>query len=131
MTTDPLDLASTFAILTPSLAAEPRPVTPDIYQELDGEFDGFAGHTLVSLHEFAGDWPVWEMHPAGDEVVILLSGAATFVLRTDDGDVEVELDRPGCYVIVPRGTWHTARVSTATRMVFITPGEGTENRDQP
>jgi hypothetical protein len=34
----------------------------------------------------------------------------------------------GSYVVVPKGVWHTARTSVATRMLFVTPGEGTENR---
>jgi hypothetical protein len=34
-------------------------------------------------------------------------------------------------VVVPRNTWHTARVSGTTRMLFITPGEGTEIRADP
>ena len=35
----------------------------------------------------------------------------------------------GAEAVVPRGTWHTARVRLPTSMWFITPGEGTENRD--
>ena len=37
-------------------------------------------------------------------------------------------DAPGDYVIVPRGTRHTARIRKPARMLFITPGEGTETR---
>lgn len=29
--------------------------------------------------------------------------------------------------VVPRNSWHTARMAQAARMLFITPGEGTEN----
>lgn len=28
---------------------------------------------VISLFNFAEDWPSWEMHPAGDEVVVCLS----------------------------------------------------------
>ena len=92
----------------------------------------FKGCVLVSTHEFNGlDWPTWEIHPVGDEIVVLLSGAATFVLRGDDGEARVQLAVPGAYVVVPRNTWHTARVCGTTRMLFITPGEGTENRTDP
>jgi hypothetical protein len=31
-------------------------------------------------------------------------------------------------VIVPKGTWHTARIEHKAKMIFITPGEGTRNR---
>ena len=40
----------------------------------------------------------------------------------------VQLNTPGEFVMVPRGVWHTARIATRASMLFITPGEGTENR---
>lgn len=40
-------------------------------------------------------------------------------------------DLASTFVVVPRGTWHTAKVHAATTMLFITPGEGTENRESP
>ena len=49
------------------------------------------------------------------------------IVRTESGDEHVELTETDAYVIVPRNTWHTAKVTTPTRMLFITPGEGTEN----
>ena len=33
--------------------------------------------------------------------------------------------------IVPKGTWHTAKVSSGCKILFITPGEGTLNCDDP
>jgi hypothetical protein len=33
-----------------------------------------AGGTLVTLGEGEGDWAHWEMHPQGDEVLVLLEG---------------------------------------------------------
>ena len=53
------------------------------------------------------------------------------ILAKESGDESVSLSEPGHFVIVPRGTWHTARVNTEAQMMFITPGEGTENREQP
>ena len=32
------------------------------------------------------------------------------------------------HVVVPKGTWHTARTSVPTKMLFVTPGQGTENK---
>ena len=125
------NLADTFAVLTPGLDVQPVKVTPSLYNELDENFSGFTGHTLVSSHKFSSDWPTWERHPAGDEIVMLLSGAATLILRNASGDEPVKLTEPGTYVVVPRDTWHTARISTSAHMLFITPGEGTENVEQP
>lgn len=122
-------LAETFAVLKPDLRVQPVGVAPGFYEALNADFDGFGGHILVAMHEFSRDWPSWERHPAGDEVVMLLSGRATMVLRTGAGEETAVLAEPGSYVVVPRGTWHTARVSEATRMLFITPGEGTEHRE--
>lgn len=124
-----MKLQDTFAVLKPDLSVETVAVSPTLYSELDARFDQFKSCVLVSTHEFTADWPTWERHPAGDEIVILLSGAARMVLQTASGRETVELAAPGAFLVVPRNTWHTARVSQATRMLFITPGEGTENRE--
>ena len=120
-------LENTFAVLTPSLSVATETVTKDIYARLDRDYDSFKGCSLVSLYAFDSDWGVWEMHPAGDELVLLLEGSVTFVLRQSGADTEITLDTPQSYAIVPRGVWHTARTNVATRMLFVTPGEGTRN----
>jgi mannose-6-phosphate isomerase-like protein (cupin superfamily) len=83
---------------------------------------------LMSAFTFSAPWPTWERHPAGEELVILLSGSATVVLELDDGERSVELRRPGDFVLVPPGTWHTAKTAVTTTMLFLTPGAGTEHR---
>ena len=123
-----LNLVSDFVVLSPDHAATPVAVTPTLFEDLARAFDGFKDHLLVSTFTFDTDWPTWEIHPAGDELVLLLSGEATLVLETAHGEEVVTLHEPGTYAVVRKGTWHTARTSTPTRMVFITPGEGTENR---
>ena len=114
-----------------SFDADVVPVTDSLYAELDERYGGFAGHALIACHTFDTDWPAWEVHPKGDEFVMLLSGQAELVLATADGDKHVNLSKAGQFVIVPRGVWHTARVQESARMLFVTPGEGTENREQP
>jgi len=123
-----LDLASTFVVVEPHHAAIPIAVTPTIFEELDRRFDNFKGRLLVSSFSSESDWPTWEIHPAGDEIVCLLSGDVTMVLDRNGAEEIVHLRDSGSFVIVPKGTWHTARTSVATRMLFITPGEGTENK---
>jgi uncharacterized cupin superfamily protein len=120
-----MNLASTFAVLAPNLSAIPVPVTPTVFEELDRRFSNFKGHVLVSIFGFDSDWPTWERHPAGDEIVCLLSGRATFIL--EDGK-RIDVREPGEFVIVPKGMWHTAKTTEPTKMVFVTPGEGTENK---
>ena len=125
------NLFDTFAVLKPELLVDNIAFTPEVYGELDKRYAGFAGHTLISAHSFKEDWQVWEMHPAGDETVILLSGQVDFVLRQDGEDVQVSLKQVGDFAVVPRGTWHTARCTEPSRVLFITPGADTRNEDAP
>ncbi|WP_438864849.1 cupin domain-containing protein [Neptunicella sp.] len=128
MTAEKANIANEFVVLGPDKMATKVPVTPTIYQQLDDNFNHFKGHELIASYDFDSDWGSWEMHPQGDEVVILLSGEATFVI--DDGQQlhSLTLQQSGEYVIVPKGLWHTAKTSVATRMLFITPGEGTQHK---
>jgi mannose-6-phosphate isomerase-like protein (cupin superfamily) len=121
-----MNLSSTFVVVNPDLSAVPIAVTPTIYEELDRRFQGFKGRVLVSCYRFDSDWESWEMHPAGDEIVCLLSGRVSFEFE-GRGHV-AELTEPGSFVIVPRGTWHTAHTDVPTTMLFVTPGEGTEHK---
>jgi mannose-6-phosphate isomerase-like protein (cupin superfamily) len=124
----PSDLLSTFVVIQPNQAAIPVEVTPAIFEELDARFEQFRGRWLVSSFAFDANWSTWEMHPAGDEIVCLLSGEASLVLERDGIEDAIHLRDPGSFVIVPKGTWHTARTSVPTKMLFVTPGEGTGNR---
>ena len=94
------------------------------------DFDGFAGHVLVSRHAFDQDWSGWEMHPNGDEIVYLLAGDVDFVLWTPDGERTVRVDRPGSFIIVPKGVWHTADVQESLKAIYITPCPGTEHKER-
>ncbi len=127
----PVRLASNFVVFDDKFSADVVPVTPELYQHIDEEYKDFAGHLLISSYTFTEDWPTWEVHPAGDEFVILLGGDVELILRGDDGDDITRMNEPGTFVIVPRNTWHTARVHTPAVMLFITPGEGTENLEEP
>ena len=121
-----MNLESTFVVVEPDQSAVPVAVTPAIWQELDQRFDNFKGRVLVSCFAFDSDWDTWEMHPAGDEIVCLLSGRAS--LEFEGRGMVAELSVPGTFVIVPRGTWHTAHTRVPTKMLFVTPGEGTQNK---
>jgi mannose-6-phosphate isomerase-like protein (cupin superfamily) len=89
--------------------------------------DGAEGR-LVSMFRFMESWDTWEMHPAGDEVVICVSGAMTLHQEHRDGSTAVVTIGPGEYAINPPGTWHTADVAGAATGIFITAGLGTETR---
>ncbi len=89
--------------------------------------DGIEGR-LVSLYRFAESWDSWEMHPAGDEVVICLEGRITVHQEHADGSTAAITIGPGDYAINPPGTWHTADVEDEALVLFITAGEGTQHR---
>ena len=93
--------------------------------------DGREGR-LVSAYRFTEDWDSWEMHPAGDEVVICLTGRMTLHQeKADGGRDSVTLDA-GDYAINPAGCWHTADIAGdgtgGATALFITAGLGTEHR---
>jgi len=88
--------------------------------------DGDEGR-LVTLGRQEASWDSWERHPAGDEVVLLLSGRVDVIQDLDGEHRRTEL-RPGEAVINPPGVWHTSDVIEPGDALFITPGRGTEHR---
>lgn len=121
------NIGDTFVALDDSRGARPLPVTDDFWPALQaGRFGQFS--RLVSAFSYDTDWTTWEKHPAGEEFVCLVEGKVDLVLEIDGREHVVTLDQPGAYVLVPKDTWHTARVHRPARMFFITPGEGTQNR---
>lgn len=127
----PYDGGRNAVILAPSGQATVKSFSPGFYEELGREFPDFNAHVLIQRFAFDQPWPTWERHPKGDEYVYLLSGDVDFVLWQDGREVVTRVSEPGTYVIVPRNTWHTARPRKATAMLFVTPGEGTENVTHP
>ncbi|MBC3875370.1 cupin domain-containing protein [Undibacterium flavidum] len=124
-------LASNFIVLDTKQAATEIPVTPGIYEELDAKFDQFKGCLLIAEYTFSSDWSSWEMHPNGDETLYLISGDATLLLYSGGVESQIEFNVPGSFVIIPKGTWHTALVKNNCTILFITPGEGTMNGADP
>lgn len=125
----PYNIASTYLRLRPDATVEPLAVDEQFWQRLiEGRLGRFHNEFMVSLLTFETDWTMWEMHPRGDEIVCLLSGAVAFVLEREDGTETIDLETSGDFLVVPQGTWHTATVSEPARMLFITAGEDTQHR---
>jgi len=82
---------------------------------------------LVMVETTPQDWATWERHPLGDEIVIVLEGAGTFVHQIDGAETRIEVT-PGATVINPRGVWHTADVSVPIKAVYITPCPETDHK---
>jgi mannose-6-phosphate isomerase-like protein (cupin superfamily) len=84
---------------------------------------------IMSVFAYESTWTWWERHPAGAELVLVLSGAAVFHLRDGAGDRSVEL-AAGEAALVPEMTWHRAEIAGPTTMLFVTPTPArTEHRD--
>ena len=88
---------------------------------------GSAQGRLLSALGMGADWTNWEMHPAGDEILFMLEGKATFLLDLSDGSREVALNA-GRLLVIPKGVWHTAKVSEPARLLASTAGLGTQHR---
>jgi mannose-6-phosphate isomerase-like protein (cupin superfamily) len=109
--------------------AEAIPVSDSFWEEMAaGKYSQLEQGRLMSAFTFSKPWAMWERHPAGEELVMLLSGSAIVVLEELGQERTVQLSEPGAYVLVPQNVWHTARTSVQTTMLFLTPGAGTEHR---
>jgi mannose-6-phosphate isomerase-like protein (cupin superfamily) len=105
------------------------PPSPSFWQDLaGGAYPQLDRGRLMSAFTFSEPWASWERHPAGEEVVLLISGAAKLLIEESGGERSVRLALPGDYVLVPQGAWHTAKTNEPTTMLFLTPGAGTEHR---
>ena len=92
--------------------------------------DGAEGR-LVSYYTFTESWDSWEMHPAGDEVVVCTAGTITLIQEMPDGREQAVVLGAGEYAINAAGVWHTADVAPGdgpATALFITAGLGTEHR---
>jgi mannose-6-phosphate isomerase-like protein (cupin superfamily) len=122
-----LDLAETYVHLEDSGGAEAIETGDSFWQELmagERRYDG----RLVIVSTMTEDMPHWEMHPAGEELVYLLSGAVDVEL--DDGtDRRIVALRPEAPCLFnPRGLWHRFIVHEPSRLLFVTYGAGTQHR---
>ena len=85
------------------------------------------GYSIGVIPNLEGPSPhQGELHPDGDELLYLVSGAIEVIL--DDGDEETIgtetsiVLRGGDAFIVPRGVWHQINVIEPAYFVHVTPG---------
>jgi mannose-6-phosphate isomerase-like protein (cupin superfamily) len=100
------------AVLVPPQAGPPQRI------------DGFT----VGAPMLTGDAPHGgEMHPDGDELLDLVSGAVQVRLELETGLEAIEL-RAGEAIVIPRGTWHRIVLQEPGQLIHITPGPRGEHR---
>ena len=86
--------------------------------------DGFT----IGAPRITGDAPHdGEVHPDGDELLYLISGAVTVTLELAGGDVLVDLGA-GDAVVVPKGVWHKITMREPGQLIHITPGPNGDAR---
>jgi mannose-6-phosphate isomerase-like protein (cupin superfamily) len=125
------DLSRTYVHLGLGATATPLPDfewSPSYLESYERRFasDGTEGRlVVVSVQDET--WGFWERHPAGEEVVVLLTGRLDVVQELDGEEVTTPLV-PGEALINPIGVWHRSVVHEPGSALFITPGLGTEHR---
>ncbi|GAB4376574.1 MAG: hypothetical protein Kow00114_40320 [Kiloniellaceae bacterium] len=125
----PKRLSDTYLELLGGGAVEKIDVTPDFWPDLQSGKRQLHGR-LVMAFPMTGDMTHWEVHPAGEEILLLLSGAMTLILEgVLEGDPDERFTlRPGEAFVVPRGRWHRIEVTEPGELVFMTEGDGTEHK---
>ncbi|MGW7055583.1 cupin domain-containing protein [Streptomyces sp. NPDC054887] len=88
--------------------------------------DGAEGR-MVTIFDGDGPGDDWERHPAGDELVVCLSGSVT-VTRDADGKPDRVVLGPGEATVNPAGTWHAVDMTGPSTILTITAGLGTDHR---
>jgi quercetin dioxygenase-like cupin family protein len=125
------DLSKTHVHLGPQGRAVPIPNfewSTEFLEYYASEFalDGKEGR-LVMIGSSATSWSFWERHPAGSELVVVISGRTTLIQEYRQHEQHITLG-PGEAAINPPGIWHTSDVIDSGEVLFITPGIGTEHR---
>jgi mannose-6-phosphate isomerase-like protein (cupin superfamily) len=118
------DPRTTFLHLQGDGSGTPIAVGPDFWQTT---IKTIRSGWLVTAGRAVADWEHWEMHPQGEELIMLLSGSIELVVEDDEGEHVVPME-PGQLYLMRRGVWHRARVKQPGDMLFATAGAGTQHR---
>ena len=125
-TTTGFDVTATYVHLPDGGGGTTLDCTPEFWGELAAGKRRYDGRLITAYH-LSEDMGHWEVHPAGEEVLICISGAAEAVLERPDGEESIVMS-PGAGCIVPCGVWHRVKIRKPGIVLFITPGEGTRHK---
>jgi mannose-6-phosphate isomerase-like protein (cupin superfamily) len=124
--TPAFDIKKTFVHLRDDGGAEKIPLTPAFWRGDAGKFN-----RVIGLFEFKSSRDLHasmqEMHPEGDEVLLLLSGSIDVVVETGGEEDSTALEA-GQFAIVPRGAWHRLVMRKPGQLVFINSRIGMQSR---
>jgi mannose-6-phosphate isomerase-like protein (cupin superfamily) len=121
---DAIDLSETYLHIEKRKATA-LPVDDTFWSEIAGRKELQPGWLMGMFHVTESPNGK-EMHPLGDEILLLVSGAMDVILELPEGDKVIPL-RAGGACLVPKGVWHRQRIKEPTTMVFLTAGEGTQH----
>jgi len=113
------DARAETVVISSDHSATITPARPDPAVPVPGYTFGVARMTENSPHE-------GEMHPDGDEVLYLIDGKVRVTVETEP--VQVLEMLPGDGTVVPKGIWHRVEILEPSRIVYLTPGPGSEYR---
>lgn len=125
----PIDLTDTYLHLDAGPGVEVLDVDETFWATIDERTELNTGRLVMAM-DAAADWDVWEMHPEGDELILVVSGAVRIhVEHPDRSDVDapVSVEAPHLF-LMPAGAWHTMDVVEPARVVTVTWGGGTQHR---
>lgn len=122
-----IDPTSTYVSLGQDGKSIQLPGGDAFWSQPKAEIEAVGKDWLVSEYTFTADWPNWEMHPEGDEMVYLLEGHVRLLLDLPAARRELEMQGRGA-VVIPMGVWHTAKVMAPSRTLHITLGRRTQHR---
>lgn len=124
--TTAFDVTATYVHLPDGGAAIAVDHTPEFWSELASGARRYDGR-MMTAHRVSSDMRHWEIHPAGEELLVAVDASVTAVFQRKHGEETIDL-APGMACIVPRGTWHRIRVVQPGVLIFLTHGEGTEHK---
>jgi mannose-6-phosphate isomerase-like protein (cupin superfamily) len=106
-------------------------ITDDFWDRVEGDAGLSGGRILGAFFARVPDDlhpSMWEMHPEGDELLYLCSGAIDLVLEDQNGERTLALDA-GSACIVPPGVWHRLLLREPGVLLAVTRGKGTRLRE--
>jgi mannose-6-phosphate isomerase-like protein (cupin superfamily) len=115
----PVDLSEYSLDIFRDLKVQSRKRKAGPPERIDGMTVGFLTMTESAPHG-------GEVHPDGDEILIVISGRLK--VTVDSNPDEPLVLGPGQACIVPRGEWHKVGVLEETQLVHITPGPNGDHR---
>ena len=73
---------------------------------------------------------IWEMHPVGDEILVMVTGALEVEYADESHHGTCSLGT-GEAMVMPRGFWHRLALREPGLLLTLTPLEGTRHSDKP